>query len=209
MKSKSSKKAKADKSNHAPGASVEAGQDEKLQHLMDELSKEKDELLIKLQRVSADYANYQKRMPKQIADSVAYETKAIIRSLLPCLDNFEHALVGFASAETEGNADELVKGVRIVFEHILDALKTHGVEQIAAIGENFDPAIHEAIMQRTEEDKADNLVLEEFQRGYKLNGQVIRPSKVIVNKLPAEEDEIDKPEAAEQEPQGGETASEE
>jgi molecular chaperone GrpE len=68
----------------------------KLHQQIDELSSQKNELFEKLQRVGADYANYQKRTPKQIADSVAYEKKAIIRSLLPSLDNFAHAL---ASAE--------------------------------------------------------------------------------------------------------------
>jgi molecular chaperone GrpE len=66
---------------------------------------------------------------------------------------------------------------------MLDILKSHGVEQIKAPGENFDPALHEAMMQKTEPEEEDNIVLEEFQKGYKLNGRVIRPSKVIVNKL--------------------------
>jgi len=66
---------------------------------------------------------------------------------------------------------------------MLDILKSHGVEQIKAPGEKFDPALHEAMMQKTEPEEEDNIVLEEFQKGYKLNGRVIRPSKVIVNKL--------------------------
>ena len=72
--------------------------EQNLQHLVSELSKEKEELFAKLQRVSADYANYQKRAPKQIADSVAYEKQAIIKTLLPCLDNLEHTLAGVESA---------------------------------------------------------------------------------------------------------------
>ncbi len=156
----------------------------KLTQQIDELTKEKDELFEKLQRVGADYANYQKRTPKQIADSVAYEKKAIIRSLLPSLDNLAHAL---AIADTAETVDGVVKGVRMVFEHMIDALKAHGLEEIAAVGQEFDPNIHEAIQLRAEADKPDNIVLEEFQTGYKLNGQVVRPSKVIVNKLPVED----------------------
>jgi len=143
--------------------------------------------------VAADYANYQKRAPKQIADSVAYEKKAIIKSLLPSLDNFAHAL---ASADNAEAVDGVVKGVRMVFEHMLDALKAHGLEQVESVGQDFDPMVHEAIQLRAEADKPDNVVLEEYQTGYKLNGRVVRPSKVIVNKLPTE-DKGTEPEAAE------------
>jgi molecular chaperone GrpE len=192
MKSKDSKKSKKEGGGDEK-VKVSEKEMKKLQQQIDELTREKDELFDKLQRVSADYANYQKRAPKQIADSVAYEKKAVIRSLLPALDNFAHAL---ASAQNAEAVNGVVKGVRMVFDHMLDALKACGLEQIAAVGEEFDPAVHEAIQLRSEEDKADNIVLEEFQTGYKLNGQVIRPTKVIVNKLPAEDKEAE-PEVSE------------
>ena len=66
---------------------------------------------------------------------------------------------------------------------MINILKSEGVEQIKALGEKFDPALHEAMMQRSEPEREDNIVLEEFQKGYKLNGRVIRPSKVIVNRI--------------------------
>ena len=157
---------------------------EELHQQLNELQKEKDELFAKLQRVSADYANFQKRVPKQIRDSVAYEKEMIIKSLLPALDNFEHTLQNEQSAE---NTEAFVKGVRIIYDQMLDILKAHGVEQINALGEKFDPSLHEAMMQKANPEEQDNIVLEEFQKGYKLNGRVIRPSKVIVNKLPTEE----------------------
>jgi molecular chaperone GrpE len=103
---------------------------------------------------------------------------------LPALDNFEHTLQNAHSAE---NTDVLIKGIRIVYDQILGILKTHGVEHIKALGEKFDPALHEVIMQKAEPEKEENIVLEEFQKGYKLNGRVIRPSRVIVNKLPSEQ----------------------
>jgi len=83
--------------------------------------------------------------------------------------------------------DVLVKGIEIIYDQMLDILKSHGVEQIKALDEEFNPSLHEAIMQKAESDKGDNIVLEEFQKGYKLNGRVIRPSKVIVNKLTSEQ----------------------
>ena len=157
---------------------------EELRDTIDSLQKEKDELFGKLQRVSADYANFQKRVPKQINDTIGYEKERIIKTLLPALDNFEHTLQNAHSAEDVG---VLVKGIRIIYDQLLDILKSHGVEQIEALGENFDPAVHEAMTQQTDPDKEENIVLEEFQKGYKLNGRVIRPSKVIVNKLAAEQ----------------------
>ena len=145
---------------------------------------EKQRLFEQLQRLSADYANFQKRAPKQIADSVAYEKKAIIRSLLPSVDNFQHALAGAGGVQGEEALDKVIHGIRLVFDHMLDALKSLGVKQIEAVGRPFDPNLHEAMVQRTEADKPDNIVLEEYQPGYLLNDQILRPSKVIVNKNP-------------------------
>jgi molecular chaperone GrpE len=173
---------------------------------METLREEKDELLGKLQRVSADYANYQKRVPKQIADTIGYEKERVIKKLLPVLDNFEHTLQNAHSAE---DRDVLVKGVRIVYDQLLDVLKSHNVEQVEARGQTFDPALHEAMTQRAEPDAEDNTVLEEFQKGYKLNGRVIRPSKVIVNKLVAEQKELQqKGQEAQETPEECQTAEE-
>jgi molecular chaperone GrpE len=157
---------------------------EELQKQAESLQKEKDELFAKLQRVSADYINFQKRAPKQIADTLAYEKEKFIKSLLPILDNFELTL---QNAEAVGNIDDLVKGIKIIYDHLLDILKSHNVEQINALGEKFDPSQHEAMTQKHEPDKEDGVVLEEYQKGYKLNGRVFRPSRVIVNKLPSQQ----------------------
>ncbi|MHC5173959.1 MAG: nucleotide exchange factor GrpE, partial [Planctomycetota bacterium] len=123
---------------------------EKLEKKINELTSEKQDLFEQLQRVSADYANFQKRAPKQIADSVAYEKKAVLRSFLPSIDNFEHALSHASTAKGEEALDNLIKGIQMVFDHMLDALKTHGVKRIDALGEPFDPNLHEAMMRRSE-----------------------------------------------------------
>jgi len=173
-----------EKSKEQKWSEPEKNEQEKLHSQIEDLQKEKDELFAKLQRVSADYANFQKRVPKQIADTILYEKEKILKTLLPALDNFEHTLKNAHSAE---NVDVLVKGIEIIYDQMLDILKSHGVEQIKAQGEAFDPALHQAMSQKAEPDKEENTVLEEFQKGYKLNGRVIRPSKVIVNKLPSKE----------------------
>jgi molecular chaperone GrpE len=189
MKQKRKEKPKTEDSQKAKSSELE-----ELCERTESLQKERDELFGKLQRVSADYANFQKRVPKQISDTICYEKERIIRTLLPALDNFEHTLQNAHSAE---DVDVLVKGIRIIYDQLLDILKSHSVEQIEALGEKFDPVVHEAMTQQTDPDQEENTVLEEFQRGYKLNGRVIRPSKVIVNKL-ALEQTADKHETADE-----------
>jgi molecular chaperone GrpE len=179
MKQKKSEKQESQKQPDTEKA------EELLTEKLEDLQKEKEELFAQLQRVSADYTNFQKRVPKQIADTIAYEKEMIIKTLLPALDNFEHTLQNAHSVET---TELLIKGIRIIYDQMLDILKSHGVEQIKALDEKFNPASHQAMIQKTEPDKEDNVVLEEFQKGYKLNGRVIRPSKVIVNKLQPEEE---------------------
>ena len=173
-----------DKSKEQKKLRAEQSESEELRAEIHDLQSQKDDIFEKLQRLSADYANFQKRVPKQIADTIAYEKERIIKSLLPALDNFEHTLQNASSAE---NVDAVVKGVQIIYDQMLDILKTHGVEVIKALGEKFNPATHEAIMQKTDPAGQDSVVLEEFQKGYKLNGRVIRSTKVIVIKLPSEQ----------------------
>ena len=157
---------------------------EALQQELESIQAERDDLLGKLQRVSADYANFQRRVPKQVSDSVAYEKESIIKTLLPMLDNFEHTLQKSHAAES---VDIILEGVRMIYDQMVGAMKSHGVEQIHAQDETFDPAQHEAMMRKEDPEREDGVVLEEFQKGYRLNGRVIRPSKVVVNRLPGQD----------------------
>jgi molecular chaperone GrpE len=88
------------------------------------------------------------------------------------------------------NAESVAESLKIVYEHLKGILRTQGVEQIEAAGERFDPTMHEAIVQRAEPGKEDGVVLEELQKGYRMNGRVIRASRVVVNKA-AEEPGLD------------------
>jgi molecular chaperone GrpE len=146
------------------------------------VQKERADIFAQLQRVSADYMNYQKRSAKQIADTTAYEKDSIIKSLLPALDNFEHALAKTPIAE---NANALTKGMKMVYDQIVDILKLHGVEQIKALGQPFDPEIHLAVTQTSDPAKPENIVIHEIARGYKISSRIIRPAKVVVNKFAA------------------------
>lgn len=166
---------------------------QELSSQVEHLGLENQDLLGKLQRVSADYANFQKRAPKQISEAIAYEKERIVKSLLGVMDNFEHMLAHTESAE---NVEAVVKGVKIIYDQMLDILRSYETEPMSALGEKFDPSLHQAMLQKEDAEKEDGVVLEEFQKGYKLNGRVIRPAKVVVNKLPTE---TAAPEAAEME----------
>jgi len=153
---------------------------ERIQQELESIRKEKDDIFGRLQRVYADYANFQKRVPKNIADTVAYEKERFIRSFLPILDNLDRTLQEARSAQ---NVEAVVRGVEITRDQTLTILKSYGVEPIESLNEKFDPARHEAMLRRSEPDKENDIVLEEFQKGYTLNGRVIRPSRVAVNKV--------------------------
>jgi len=185
MRPKESKEPEPEKAQEKQGPVEENPQTsselEELHRQLTDLQKEKDELFARLQRLSADYANFQKRAPKQVADTLAYEKEKLIKTLLPALDNFEHT---FANAHAAESVDAVIKGVRIIYDQIIDILKSHGVEQINALGEKFDPSQHEAVLRKVEPQQPDGIVLEEPQKGYKLNGRVIRASRVVVNKIP-------------------------
>lgn len=169
---------------------------QKMKDQIEQLQQEKQVLFEKLQRLSADYANFQKRAPKQLADSLAYEKDKLVKALLPAMDNFEHTLKNSATAES---TEVLTHGIQIVYDQMITALKSIGVEQIMAAGQKFDPSLHQAMLRQTDPEKEDDSVLEEFQVGYMLNGRVIRPSKVIVNKLPEQAPpQPTEPETAEQ-----------
>jgi len=188
MRPKESKEPKPEKAEQKQESVEEKPQQsndlEELRRQVPILEKEKDDLFARLQRLSADYANFQKRTPKQVADTIAYEKEKIMRTLLPALDNFDHTFQNTHAAE---NVDAFVKGVRIIYDQIIDILKSHGVEQINALGKKFDPSQHEAVRQEAQPQQPDGVVTEELQKGYKLNGRIIRASRVVVNILPKEE----------------------
>jgi len=155
---------------------------DKLRQELENARKEKDEQFARLQRVSADFANFQKRVPKQISDTVAYERERLLMALLPVLDSFERTLKAEASDQ---NLQVFVKGVEIIRDQMLGILKLQGVEPIRAVGERFDPQKHEAMLRKNERDQPDDIVLEEYQTGYRLDDRILRPSRVAVNKIQA------------------------
>ncbi|MDF4192715.1 MULTISPECIES: nucleotide exchange factor GrpE [Bacillus] len=155
-----------------------AGQEETLQHQIDELQGLLDEKENKLLRVQADFENYKRRSRLEMEAAQKYRSQNVVTEILPALDNFERALQ--VEAESE-QTKSLLQGMEMVRRQLMDALEKEGVEAIEAVGQEFDPNLHQAVMQVEDENFGSNIVIEELQKGYKLKDRVIRPSMVKVN----------------------------
>ena len=142
---------------------------------LEESQKQLEAMKDSYQRLAAEFENYKKRTQKEkeaiYVDSVADTIKVI----LPVIDNFERAL----STETD-NAQSIKDGMEMIYRQLKDAIKKHGVEEIVSVGEQFDPTLHNAVMHSQDDEKEENVVVEEFQKGYKIKDRVIRHSMVKV-----------------------------
>lgn len=150
------------------------------------LKLERDDLLARLQRVSADYLNYQKRIQKDIAHSREYANESLIKALLVVLDDMDRALDAAAAIPQD---DPLLAGIRLVRDKAMDILSSFGLAGIQAEGRPFDPEHHSAVLQQDSHDLPHNTVIKELQKGYSLKGRTIRPATVIVSRKSQKEAE--------------------
>jgi molecular chaperone GrpE len=153
---------------------------EELRELLEAKTQEYDVLVNRYQRLQADFDNYKKRSRKELEDMAKYGAEKLVLGLLPVLDNFSRAL---EAAPQEGEVGKYMSGMDMIYRQWLDVLKSEGLMEIEAVGQPFDPEKHHAVMQvEAESAEEDNIVKEELQVGYTLNGKVIRPSMVKVAK---------------------------
>lgn len=129
-------------------------------------------------RLQADFDNIRRRSRLEAEASEKYRAQSLITDLLPALDNFERALA--MTTENE-ETKSLQQGMEMVYKSLLEAIKKEGVELIEAVGKEFDPNFHQAVMQVEDANFGSNIVVDEFQKGYCLKDRVIRPSMVKVN----------------------------
>jgi molecular chaperone GrpE len=137
-------------------------------------AKERDEYLALAQRTQADFENYRKRMARENAAAQDRGVAKVAKELLPALDHLEHALKA-----AQGHED-VVKGFALVRDEIVAALGRAGIESFSPQGEPFDPQEHEAMAAQPAEDAESGTVIEVYQQGYRLNGAVLRPARVVV-----------------------------
>jgi len=156
---------------------------EEIDLLRNELShykKIEEEYLDRLKRVHAEYDNYRKRILKEQTDTILRANKELIGKLLPVIDSFEHALQIGDELKIVGS--EFYKGVKMIFDKLMDIMQKEGVSVINPVGEEFNPYICEAAITEHAKDVDEGMVLEVLRKGYKLNDFLIRPAVVKVCK---------------------------
>jgi len=142
------------------------------------------DLVDRLKRLQAEFENYKRRSNREMESLAERISDRVILEFLPLYDNLQRAFENYAS---DKNVEGFVAGVERIFAQFTQILEQKGVTKIEAVGEKFDPALHEALLS-VESDEEKNTVIEEFSPGYMRGGRVLCPSKVTVSKGPAKEE---------------------
>jgi molecular chaperone GrpE len=129
-------------------------------------------------RLQADFDNFRRRTRLDSESSEKYRAQKLATNMLPAMDNFERALKLEADNE---QTKSLLQGMEMVYRSLVDALKSEGIEAIEAVGKEFDPNFHQAVMTDDNEEYGSNIVTEEYQKGYMIKDRVLRPAMVKVN----------------------------
>ena len=133
--------------------------------------------LDQLLRLKADFENTKKRLERDKIDAIKFANERLLGDILPVVDNLDRAVTSLS----EGHDPEKVKaGLKIAQEELHEILELHGVQTVKSVGTEFDPKFHEAVAVVKCPDKEDGMIVDEVQRGYVLNGRLIRPSRVRV-----------------------------
>lgn len=158
--------------------------DEQLEELTKQLQ-EKEETIKSLQErllyLQADFENFKKLKNKEKQDLLKFGNEVLIKELLPVIDNLERAL---DHSSKTNDYKSIHEGVNMVLNEFLRILERAGLTRVEAVGKKFDPNLHEAFYQEERDDVEPDIVLNEFQKGYMLNGRLIRPAMVTVSKKP-------------------------
>jgi molecular chaperone GrpE len=138
--------------------------------------RERDEYLDLARRTQADFENYRKRAAREAAAAGERAKSGLVRELLPIVDNLERALASAGQGE-----QHLAAGVHLVHSELIAVLERNGVEQFDPAGQRFDPAEHEALSMRDEDGAESGVVLDVVEKGYRANGTILRPARVVVS----------------------------
>jgi molecular chaperone GrpE len=142
----------------------------------------RDEML----RMRAETDNLRKRLQREKHESVQYANERLIKELIPIFENLDRALKA-----PNTNVESLKEGVQLTSDQVLALFKKENVEPIQAVGEPFDPSVHEVLSQMESNDHDENTVIEEFSKGYRMNGRVLLPSRVVTAKKPVSKEPED------------------
>jgi molecular chaperone GrpE len=152
----------------------------------------------RLLRLQAEFENYKKRMARERSEFMKFANEALLLEFFPVLDNLERAI---ATAKSGTDAQGVAEGLDIILRLFHTILEKAGVKVIGALGHEFDPNLHQAVAQVESADGRDSIVVEEVQRGYLLEGRLLRPSMVKVSKTRVSSSEFRVPGSEENEPE--------
>lgn len=161
---------------------------------LEAIQAERDQYLDKFQRATAELENFRRRVQRESELSARYSSLPLIRDLLPALDNVTRTI---QAAEQTGKIDDLIQGLQMIMAQVDQVFGSHSAKPIPAVGEVFDPNLHEALQQVPTDEHPPMTVIQELERGYSMYDRVIRPSKVIVACTPPEGTDDDKTAAEE------------
>lgn len=144
-----------------------------------EAKKEETDFKAKYYYIAAEMDNYRKRMEREKENLVKYGNERVLSDLLQVVDNFERT-IDMLKPDQDPKMKNVVTGLDMVKKQFIDTLSKHGLTPVDSVGKDFDPNFHEALSQEYKEGARPNEVIKEFQRGYTLNGRLIRAAKVVV-----------------------------
>jgi molecular chaperone GrpE len=156
-------------------APAEPTTEERYANALAEVAKLRDQLL----RTAADFDNFRKRTRREVDDAQKRGRESSVKDLLPVFDNFERAIT---HAESTSEAKSVAEGLRIVLKQFIDTLDKMGIQRINAVGQPFDPAVHEAIQHMESAEHPAGVVLYDVQPGYRMGDHLIRAAMVVVSK---------------------------
>jgi molecular chaperone GrpE len=159
----------------AEAAPAEPTTEERYASALGEVAKLRDQLL----RTAADFDNFRKRTRREVDDAQKRGRETAVKELLPVFDNFERAIT---HAESTSEAKSVAEGLRIVLKQFLDTLDKMGIQRINAVGQPFDPSLHEAIQHMESADHPAGVVLYDVQPGYRMGDHLVRAAMVVVSK---------------------------
>ena len=150
---------------------------EELQKKLDSLAEENEKLIEKNIRLLAEFDNYKRRTQKERVDLIEYSGFDLAKSMLPIIDDLLRTL----DINNKTKTQTIIDGIKLISSKFDKTLEEHGIVAFDSIGEDFDPALHEALMnEKSNED--ENIIIKEFERGYKYNDRILRHAKVVVSK---------------------------
>ncbi len=138
-------------------------------------------------RVSAEFENYKKRAAREMNDFRKFANESFVKAMLPVVDNLDRAIE--SSSNDDHSISSMVEGVNMTLKEILKIFEQFGVKPFESLGETFDPALHQAVMQKETDDHPEKTILNELEKGYMMHDRLLRPAMVVVSKTTESENQ--------------------